>query len=68
MIPNIGIMIGGYIIFRCLEIACRSNDSFFSRGARNLVLIAAVIGMVMTGFLMVDLFMSSLTSTVSTQP
>lgn len=62
MIPNIGIMIGGYIIFRCVEIMCRADVSFGSRGQKHLVMVMGVIGILVTGFLMVDLISTSATS------
>lgn len=65
MIPTMGIMIGGYIIFRCLEIACRPATAFSSREAYKVVLVAAVVGILVTGFMVVDLFMSSLSSTAT---
>jgi hypothetical protein len=58
MIPTIGAMIGGYIIFRCLEIACRAKSSFASDGARTVVVVAAALGILVTGFLTVNLRLS----------
>jgi hypothetical protein len=55
MIPTIGVMIGGYIIFRCLEIGCRSKASFSSDLARTIVVIAAILGILVTGFFTLDL-------------
>lgn len=58
MIPTIGIMIGGYIIFRCIELACRAESSFAGPGARGTVIALAVIGVLVTGFLTIDLALS----------
>jgi hypothetical protein len=59
MIPNIGVMIGGYIIFRCIEALCRHASQFASPGARVIVQIAAVLGILATGFLTLDLMLGS---------
>ena len=59
MIPTIGIMIGGYIIFRCIEIACRSKSSFASDGARTAVVVAAIIGIAATACLTMSLLFPS---------
>ena len=55
MIPNIGIMIGGYIIFRCIELSCRAESHFASKGARTAVTILAILGVVVTAFLTLNL-------------
>ena len=34
MIPTIGIMIGGYIVLRCIDIFCRPLSAFSSRSAQ----------------------------------
>jgi hypothetical protein len=67
MIPTIGIMIGGYIIFRCIELACRSESQFASKNARSAVIVFAVIGVLVTGFLALNLMLSgnSLSSVVA---
>jgi hypothetical protein len=51
-------MIGGYIIFRCIELACRAESSFAGPGARGTVIALAVIGVLVTGFLTIDLALS----------
>lgn len=43
MIPIIGIMIGGYIVLRAVEIFCRNEASFSSPGARTAVLVLSVL-------------------------
>lgn len=58
MIATIGMMIGGYITFRCIEIALRAESSFASNGARVFVAILAVIGVLVTGFLTINLALS----------
>jgi hypothetical protein len=58
MIPNIGAMIGGYIIFRCIEVANRSKTQFNSDGGRVFVLVMAWIGVAVTGFLTLDLLIT----------
>lgn len=55
MIPTIGVMIGGYIMFRCIELACRSKSNFANSGVRAVVIVLAVIGVLITGFLTIDL-------------
>lgn len=64
MIPTIGIMIGGYIIFRCIEISCRAQSQFASGAARVTVIILAMIGVVVTGFLTLDLVFSGTSQTI----
>jgi hypothetical protein len=59
LIPTIGMMIGGYIIFRCIEIACRPKSAFASDGAHTAVVIVAIIGMLSTALLTVNLMFSS---------
>jgi hypothetical protein len=58
VIPTIGIMIGGYIMFRCIEIACRAESSFANTGARVAVIVLAVLGVFVTGFLTIGLALS----------
>jgi hypothetical protein len=58
MIPNIGMMIGGYIIFRCIELSCRAESHFAGPGARAAVVILATLGVLVTGFLTIDLAMT----------
>ena len=58
VIPNIGIMIGGYIIFRCIELSCRAESHFANKSARGTVILLAIIGVLVTGFLTIDLAMT----------
>ena len=68
MIPAIGLMIGGYIIFRRVEIICRPDSAFGSRGQMILVNVLGVIGILATGFLMFDLAMTSATTSTAISP
>ena len=43
MIPTIGIMVGGYIILRCVDVLCRPDNSFSSRSGMLTVQILAVV-------------------------
>ena len=58
MIPTIGAMIGGYIIFRCLEALCRNVSQFGSRGEQKFIQVMAVIGIIVTGLLTATLLSS----------
>ena len=58
MIPTIGTMIGGYIIFRCLEALCRNESHFGSSGEQKFIQVMAVIGILVTGYLTVNLMTS----------
>lgn len=51
MIPTIGIMIGGYICFRCVEIACRNDSQFGSKAQHVVVSVLAMIGLIVTSVL-----------------
>jgi RsiW-degrading membrane proteinase PrsW (M82 family) len=59
MISTIGIMIGCYIIFRLVEIACRAKASYASNTAHDVVVGMAIIGVLVAGFLMANLLFSS---------
>ncbi len=58
MIAVIGLMIGGYIIFRCLEALCRNVSHFGSSGQQSFIRVMAAIGIVVTGLLILVLMMS----------
>ena len=62
MIPTIGVMIGGYVIFRCLEAICRNTESFGSAGKQRFIQVMAVIGIVVSGALTLDLMLSGSSS------
>ena len=62
MIPTIGLMIGGYIIFRCIEIACRALSQFASHTAQSTVRAFAVLVILITGFFMLDLLLGGVSS------
>lgn len=51
-------MVGGYIMFRCVELACRSQSQFASKNARGAVIVFAMIGVLVTGFLTLNMMMS----------
>lgn len=68
MIPTIGIMIGGYIIFRCIELSCRAESHFANKGARGTVIVLAILGVLVTGVLTVDLALSGTSSGVQSIP
>jgi hypothetical protein len=59
MIPTIGLMIGGYIIFRCIEALCRNGSQFSSEGARTVVIIAAMLGILATVVMTLNLLLGS---------
>jgi len=63
MIPTVGLMIGGYIILRCVEISCRPKAAFASAGARGVVIALAVLSILATGFCMLGLVFGGLPST-----
>lgn len=58
MIPTIGLMIAGYIIFRCVEIMCRPQSAFASAGLKALVLILGAFGILATGLLALNLVLA----------
>ena len=58
MIPTIGIMIGGYIILRCVDILCRPAASFSSKAGQNWMIALAVIVMLATFLEISDLMFS----------
>jgi len=59
MIPNIGLMIAGYIILRCIETLCRHPSHFTSTGAQTFVQAMAILVILVTGFLTLDLMLGS---------
>ena len=67
MIPEIGLMVAGYIIFRCVEVMCRPATAFGSRGQQILVCIIGWVGIVATSFLAANLLLES-SATVGTAP
>ena len=56
MISAIGVMIGGYIIFRCIEIACRSEAQFSSAAAQTTVRVFAILCILVTALFTLDIF------------
>src|ERR1035438_1235914 len=59
MIPTIGIMIGAYIGFRCIEVLCRNASNFSSRGARTFTGVMAVLTMAMAAYCSLSLISAS---------
>ena len=57
MIPEIGLMIGGYICFRCIELACRAKSSYSNAAAQTVVRLFAALGVLFTLFIMVSLIL-----------
>ena len=55
MIPTIGAMIGGYIIFRCIEALCRADNQFSSEAGRKTVVVFAFLGILATGIMILTL-------------
>ncbi len=62
MITDIGVMVAGYIIFRCIEIMCRADSTFGSRGQKTAVCVVGLIGILATGVLAADLILGSSSS------
>jgi hypothetical protein len=58
MTPSIGIMVAGYVMFRCIEILCRPTTFFASRGQHILVCIVGSIGIAVTAFIALDLILT----------
>jgi hypothetical protein len=56
MIPTIGLMIGSYIIFRCVEVLCRAGNSFVSTAGRTTIQVMAVLLILLTGSLIYHLY------------
>ena len=52
MISTLGLMLGGYMIFRFVEVASRSASQFSSPRAQNVVRLMALLGVLVTGFLL----------------
>ena len=51
-----GLMIGSYIIFRCVEVLCRASHSFASTAGRTTIQIMAILLILLTGILIYDLY------------
>ena len=58
MIPTIGIMIGGYIILRCVDIFSRPLSAFKSQSAQTFMLVFAIVIILATMVEMADLAFS----------
>jgi hypothetical protein len=59
MIPEIGLMIAGYIFARLVELTCKPGDQFTSSGAQAVVTIFAILSMVATLFISLHLVVRS---------
>jgi hypothetical protein len=59
MIPDIGLMIGAYITFRCVEVLCQNASHFSSQGARTFTRILAVLTMAVAAFCSLSLIAGS---------
>ena len=59
MIPDIGLMMSCYIIFRCAAVMCRADAAFASNGQRILVVVLGLGCILATGVLEVDLILGS---------
>lgn len=57
MIPEIGIMVGSYIIIRMFSFFMRSGE----RAEHKFVAILCLLNIFFTAFIMIDLFLKSLT-------
>jgi len=64
MIPEIGLMIGGYIVLRCLSFGTRRGE----REEHPLVQIMAWIGMVATALICIDLVLGHRTPQIPQIP
>ncbi len=58
MVSEIGLIVGGYVILRCLSFCTRKGD----REEHTIVKIMAWLGMFATGFIMIDLLMRGVTT------
>jgi hypothetical protein len=60
MVPTIGLMIGAYILLRCCDLFGSAQARFSSPGARVFVILAACACFLVTGFLTLDLAITTL--------
>lgn len=58
MLPDIGMMIGVYILLRCCELICSSESRYSSKFALVVVRILAVVCFLVTLFFIADLALS----------
>jgi len=64
MIPDIGLMIGAYIVLRCVELLCSSGNRFAKPWARIVVMVFAVLTALLTVALTYDLVHAALVAGV----
>jgi hypothetical protein len=55
MIPDIGVMLGAYITFRCAEVLCKPGTAFSSKTARSVTNILAMLTIVVAAVVVYDL-------------
>ena len=48
MLPALTMIIGAYVVLRCLQIATKNKDSFVNPGARVIVIICSALVAVVT--------------------
>lgn len=63
MIPEIGFMVGAYIAFRMFETFFRSESNYSSRTGGNVVKVLAVIPLLISILISLDLVLGSHTRT-----
>ncbi len=59
MIPTIGLMIAAYIAMRCIEIFTMSGERYSSGTAHGVIGFVAFLVLLLTGWLSVELLLSS---------
>jgi hypothetical protein len=68
MLPDIGIMIGTYIAFRCIETFCLSASRYTDWGTRLVTFEFAMVTLLMTAFVVWDLLLSGSHTSVPAVP
>lgn len=58
MISTIGLMIGAYFLFRCIETFCANGNRFSGEPGRVIAIVTALLCLLATVFFMVDLILS----------
>ena len=46
MIPSLAVMVGAYIVLRCIDLVLRADSHYSSRGAKGVVTLVAVLAAV----------------------
>lgn len=65
MIPTIGLIVGLYVILRSLDLIFAATTRYSTEAVRVLMIVASGTTILLTAFLMVDLFFGSIVPTVS---